>query len=253
MSVYVELVIFNNFFVDLMLLYATVSLRRRKFSAGRGILAALIGAVCATAYAVLPYWTRIVMRILLAPVMCAICTTASGKDFKHKAGYFIGTVFIFVLLTYFTGGIVYGISFALGVDIKSYAVLGLMAIAVIALILCAKLIAHKRSCASQATCKTTIQVGERVVNVDALCDSGNLLVDDISGLPIVILSKDIEDKLDMHKYNGFVQVSTVGGDDSLLLVDIDEICVNGHKFKALGALSHKSFDSFDIILQNSMF
>ena len=34
---------------------------------------------------------------------------------------------------------------------------------------------------------------------------------------------------------------------------IDKISVNGRHFKALGALSHKHFDTFDIILQNSMF
>jgi len=252
-SVYIELVIFNNFFLDLMLLYATLSVRRRKLNALRAIFSALFGAICATAYPIIPTEAQICIKLLLAPIMCIAAATPQGKNAKLKIGDFIGTTLIFVLLTYFSGGVVFGLSYAIGVDLKSYAVLGLMSIAVIALIMCAKLIAHKRSSGTSATCKTVVRAGGREVSVEALCDSGNLLVDDVSGLPIVILSQELEDKLNARKLTGFINVNTVSGEDSLALVSIDKISVNGRHFKALGALSHKHFDTFDIILQNSMF
>lgn len=253
MSVYIELVIFNNLFLDLMLLYATSSLRRRKFAVLRAIFSALLGTVCATAYPLLPQVAQICIKIALAPIMCLIAIRCDGKNIKYKIGDCIGSILIFVLLTFFTGGIIYGLSYALNVDLKSYAVPGLMAIAAIAMILCAKLVAHKRSTSAEATCVTTVSVGGRSADVKALCDSGNLLVDEVSGLPVVILSQDIEDKLGARKLTGFINVNTVGGEDSLALVALDSVSVNGKSFKALGALSHKSFDAFDIILQNSMF
>ena len=253
MSVYIELVIFNNFFLDFMLLYATLSVRRRKLSIPRGIFAALMGAICAVVYPIVPSSVQTVIKLVLSPIMCIVAAAPVGKDAKHKIGDFIGTTLIFVLLTYFAGGAVYGLSYALGVDIKSYAVLGLMAIAIIAMILCAKLIAFKRSNGARSTCNTRVQIGGKTENVQALCDSGNLLVDEVSGLPIVILSQEIEDRMNARKLTGFINVNTVSGEDSLALVSIDEICVNGKQFKALGALSHKNFGNFDIILQNSMF
>ncbi|MCM1393937.1 MAG: hypothetical protein NC179_03475, partial [[Eubacterium] siraeum] len=72
-------------------------------------------------------------------------------------------------------------------------------------------------------------------------------------LPIGILSQEIEGRLNARKLAGFINVNTVSGEDSLALVRIDGINVNGKQFKALGALSHRNFENFDIILQNSMF
>lgn len=248
-----ELVLFNNFLLDLMLIYATQSLRRRKLNVWRGVLSSLFGAICTTAYPILPNIAQIFIKILLAPIMCAIAYSLQGENAKHKIGDYLGTLIIFVLLTYFTGGIIFGLSYAFKVDIKSYAVLGLMALSVIMLIVSAKLIAQKRSSAAKATCETTVQFAGHAVSVQALCDSGNLLVDDVSGLPVVILSQEIEDKLNARKLAGFINISTVSGEDSLALVSLDKVNVNGKEFKALGALSHKNFGNFDIILQNSMF
>ena len=252
-SVYVELVIFNNFLLDLLLIYSTQSLRRRNLNIWRGVLSSLIGAICATAYPIVPNIAQIIIKILSAPIMCAVAFSPQGEGIKYKLGDYLGTLIIFVLLTFFTGGIIYGLSYAFKVDLKSYAILGLMALSVIMLIASVKLIARKRSCATKATCETTVQFAGRAVSVQALCDSGNLLVDDVSGLPVVILSQGIEDRLGARKLAGFINVSTVNGEDSLALVSLDGINVNGKEFKALGALSHQNFGNFDIILQNSMF
>lgn len=253
MSVYIELVMFNNFFLDLSLLYLTQTVRRRKFNVLRGIFASLMGAICATAYPIVPAGIRIAIKILLAPAMCAVAFSAQGKDVKRKIGDRLGTLIIFVLLTFFAGGVVYGLSYAFRIDIKSYAVLGLISIALITVIGVAKLIARKRSCAGESTCSTSLRIGGSEVRAQALCDSGNLLVDDVSGLPVVILSQEIEDRLGNREVAGFINVNTVSGEDSLALIDLDGVKVGDKEFKALGALSHRHFEKFDVILQNSMF
>lgn len=253
MSVYIELVIFNNFFLDAMLLVATATIRRRKSGVLKVIICSVIGCACATVYAIAPTWAKIVIRILLAPLLCALIIKPQGKNAWYKIGDFIGTILIFVILTFLTGGIIYGLSYMLGIDLNSYAILGLIAMAVCALLILARLVAHKKSTSANSTCQTTICVGNERISANALCDSGNLLVDEVSGLPVVILSQKVENKLNISDYNGFINVNTVSGEDSLALVRLDEVKVGEKHFKALGALSHKNFDNFDIILQNSMF
>ncbi|MDE6059960.1 MAG: sigma-E processing peptidase SpoIIGA [Clostridia bacterium] len=253
MSVYIELVIFNNFFVDVMLAIATGIVRRKRMRVWRILLMAVVGSAAATAYAIAPTWAQILTRVLLAPLLCIILFKPQGRSAVYKIGDYIATLAVFILLTFFTGGVIYGVSYALGVDVKSYAVLGISAIGISALMLSAKLIVRKRNAPKAAMRKVTVSAAGKVVSVEALCDSGNLLVDEVSGLPVVILSKSVEESLNSPEVMGFIQVSTVGGEDSLALVNIDELSVDGKSYKALGALSHKSFAGFDVILQNSMF
>ena len=253
MSVYIELVIFNNFFLDLLLLLSVATLRRRKVKKWRVLVAALIGSISATLYAIAPTAVQYVIRALLAPIMCIVALSPNGKSKLYKFGDFIGTTLVFVLLTFFTGGVIYGVSYAIGVDIKSYATLGFVAMGAVALIICARLIARKRSTAANSICESTVNVGGQSVSVNALRDSGNLLVDDVSGLPVVILSRQLEDRLNIEGTQGFIEVSTVSGNDSMALVTLDGVDVGGKQYKALGALSHQDFGAFDIILQNSMF
>lgn len=253
MTVYIELVIFNNFFIDLMLLLATATVRRRKVRVWRLLTACAVGASAATAYAVIPGWAQVLIRLLLSPLLCIILMNPNGDSRRKKTGDYISTVFIFSVLTFFLGGIVYGLSFILGVDIKSYAALGLVAMGIAVLIISARLVARKRTAQATDTRSSVIIVNGRHMTVEALCDSGNMLVDEISGLPVVILSQRVEDCLPRKEIKGFINVSTVGGDNSLPLVDLDEIEVSGKHYKAIGALSRMSFDNFDVILQNSMF
>ena len=253
MSVYVELVIFNNFFVDTMLELAVLTVRRRRIRPLRILLSSAIGCAAGTAYAIMPEWAQIIVKVLLAPLMCVIFTSPQGKSPLYKIGDYIGTTVIFVLFTYFAGGAIFGLSYALGVDLKSYAALGLGAMGTCALILAARLIARKRSAGTRATAKSTISASGHTVSADGLLDSGNLLVDCESGLPVVILSKEVEERLSPPNIKGFIQIGTACGEDSLTLVDIDEVTVDGKSYKALGALSKRSFDGFDVILQNSMF
>jgi len=252
-TVYIELVIFNNFTIDMMLLLATATVRRRKVRVWRLLAACAAGSAVATAYALMPEWAQIVTRFLLSPVLCIVFMSPCGSNRRKKIGDYIATVFIFSVMTFFLGGIVYGLSHILGVDVKSYATLGLAAMGVATLIITARLIARKKTAKSADTRSSVIYAGGTRLKAEALCDSGNMLVDEISGLPVVILSQKVEESLPRGEIKGFINVSTVGGENSLPLIDIDEIEVNGKRYKAIGALSRKSFDNFDIILQNSMF
>ncbi len=251
MSVYIELVIFNNFCIDLLLIVGVQIIRRRKVYKARAIFASCVGAIVATLYPISPEWAQIVIKTLLSPCLVGIFDKFDkGKSMVRQ---YFGSLALFILLTYMLGGLTYGISFAFDIDVNSYLQLGISTLSLAILLLFARWIVSKRAESCKKTCKVTINTLGCNIEVDALCDSGNLLTDNITGLPVMILSKSVEDRLQNCDVQGFINVSTVGGDADMPLVYFDDVKIGNNHFKAYGALSHKHFDNIDIILQNSMF
>ena len=252
-SVYIELVIFNNLAIDLMLICAVQTTRRRKAYKLRIALATLLGAVCATIYAVAPKWASIVIKILLAPLMALIFDKYGGENKRAVLLDYLKSLACFVCYTYLTGGVIYGVSYATGVDVNSYAIEGIIALAIALVLICARCVAVKKSKSACTTKSVTLCANGKTIEVCALCDSGNLLVDDVSGLPVVILSHKTADKLGKMPIEGYINVSTVGGESMLPIVPLCDVQVDKRHKRAIGAISDGEFANYDIILQNSMF
>ncbi len=252
-EVYVELVLFNNVAIDFALIVIVETIRRRKMSIFRALLASLIGGIIAFYYAVAPNILQILIKIFLSPLMCLIFDKRCGDCFRAKVVDFLSTLAIFVIATYFTGGVVFGLSLALNIDINAYAIEGIIALSIAICLLCARLIVRRRQSLSTKKVDATIRVGKTCVKTTGLCDSGNTLVDNVTGLPVVIFSDNMEKRFDKLTIDGFVNVQTVGGQCDMPIVNIDEICVGGKRCKAMGALSRKNFGDYDVILQNSIF
>lgn len=283
MSVYVELVIFNNLAIDFLLVVATQTIRRRKLKKLRTFASVVLGATLATCYPLLPEWAQILARILLAPAMTLVLDryvidekrtgrtngiarkcgeSEAGVETKHdkdnrniKNAFcdYLKSLFVFAFATYFVGGAIYGLSFAMGVDIKSYAVLGLCALALALTILCARVIASKRSKKGCAIKDATVCVNGRKILLKGLCDSGNLLVDDVSGLPVAVLSAKAKDTLGKVSVEGFVNVASVAGEKCMPIVDAECVEVDGKRCACKIAICDNNFGDYDLILQHSMF
>lgn len=253
MSVYVELVIFNNLAIDLMLICAVQTTRQRKSYKLRIALATLLGAVCATIYAVAPKWPSIVIKIVLAPLMALIFDKYGGQSKRAVLLDYLKSLACFVCYTYLTGGVIYGVSYAIGVDVNCYAIEGIIALAIALVLICARRVATKKSKSACATKSVTLCANGKTIEVCALCDSGNSLVDDVSGLPVVILSSDTADRLGKMPVDGYINVCTVGGESLLPIVSLCDVQVDKVRKKAIGAISDRQFANCDIILQNSMF
>lgn len=287
LMVYVELVLFNNLAIDFLLIVCVQMTRRRKLKIFRSIIAGVFGSVIAVLYALFPDWGQVLTRLLLSPAICLIfdvyghknkgkridasvdavasgaksiytsatATKASSvaKRIAQWTNDFISSIALFTVYTYLLGGTVYGLSYVLRIDVNSYATLGLCALGIALVLLSVRAILHKTSTRGKHTCNATLVVENERIDVRALCDSGNLLTDVLSGLPIMILSASAEHKLPKICVDGYVEVETVGGQDSLPIVKFDEVLVCGKRYQAYGALARKDFDDFDVILQNSMF
>ncbi len=269
MTVYIELVIFNNFALDLLLMYVTQIVRRRKVYKLRIFFAACIGSVSAVFYAVAsPVW-QVLIRLLLAPLLTLIFDKYGKGSLLQKVKDYISTLGVFCLSTFFLGGLITGAGYLIGVDVKSYAQLGITALCVAVMLILIRYCVMMRSKRSRKFCSVTLTLNGEEIKVEGLCDSGNTLTDDLSGQPVIILSEKTErlmlqcksdDKFDRKSdkkrkciTEGFVSIKTVNGESTMPIVKFDKVEVCGKQFQAYGALSKENFDGFDVILQNSMF
>lgn len=251
-TVYIEIVIFNNFAIDLFLGITASLARRRKIHKWRQIFAAAVGTVCAVAYAVLPAVAQIIIRIALAPVLVALFDKYSGvKDYLTSLG-------IFVALTFALGGAVSGISNLTGIKLEGYVTLGLVFSAAVAIELAVRFFVLKRGKCARVIKPVSVGYKGRTERLNALFDSGNALTDGLSAKPVVLLSKSAESKLsgldfiNPCNYEGFINAKTVGGEKSLPLVRLDGIGIDGKTFDAYAALTKSDFENFDVILHNTM-
>lgn len=251
MSVYVEVVILNNLLLDLLLIIVTLATRRRKTRKLRAAAAAVLGAAAAVGYAVAPEIWQIVIRALLAPILVLIFDKyANFKDYIISLG-------LFVIYTFCLGGIVYGMSFLIGVDINGYAATGLVAGAAAIGLAAVKTAVNKRAQRAKEIVDVKLSYGGRSVDAKAMCDSGNSLTDTLTGSPVVIVSEKLEKELigadGKGGSEGFIEVETVNGNGSMPLIKLDSVEVGRRKLQAYGALSGKRFGAYDVILQNTMF
>lgn len=255
MTVYVEVVLLNNLAVDALLIGATMYLRNRKIRKLRFAIATVLGACCAVGYAVLPEAWKYVVRALLAPLMVLIFDKYGGiKDYSASLA-------LFVILTFALGGIVSGISYLIGVEAENYLILGITAAGVFAGLAALRALVASKSSLKRKLCSVTFVFNGQEMTAKGLCDSGNTLTDEVSGLPVVIFSEALADSIRASSGNtcaveGFIQLKTVNGESSLPIVRIDGVKIGGKQCKgsqAYGALSGQTFDGYEIILQNTMF
>lgn|GEM_PF-803592 len=298
MSVYVELVAFNNFAVDVLLEVATLTFFRRKIRWWRVLLGGIVGSAVATLYPLCPTPWQVAIKVLLAPILALIfdgdlfdhgnsrrksskAVSESKRDgeneienevissdkksrenrferrakIKSGAVAYVKRLCVFCLFTYLVGGIDFGVSFALGIDLNSRWQLGVCALALLTLLISVRIFVLKLSKNARKICDSTLRLKDAQATLKSLCDSGNTLTDSVSGLPVVIISSNAEKSLfvDESLIEGFIVVKTVSGEGTMPIVRLDDVYVKGKRFCAYGALSRRDFDGVDVILQNTMF
>lgn len=253
MTVYVELVIFNNAAIDAFLTLAVLTARRRKISPFRVIAVTVIATCAAVWYAIAPEPWRIAVRTLLAP-LCALIMT-KPKDIKDYAV----TLGVFAALTFALGGTITGINNLIGADIRGYALLGIAAAGLCFCTVALNRLLAKRSENTRKSMSVNVVFNGERASAKGMCDSGNTLCDALTGLPVVMLSDELARKLisglnkPSEKIEGYIEVETVSGQASLPIIRLDAVEVDGKRMSAYGALTGRSLGEFDLILQNTMF
>lgn len=248
MTYYIEVVILNNLVIDALLIVATQMIRQRKAVWWKVLIASIIGAGVAIGYSLAPTYLKVIIRIFLAPLLVLIFDRyKSIKDF-------IKSLLIFAFMTFSLAGVIWGASNIIGVEIKGYITLGLVALGILLVLIGLKIFLNKRSKLTRKLCDVSVVKGDKNICVKAMCDTGNTLTDDISGLPVVLLSQHMEDEIaNTKEIEGFINVKTAIGQSSMPLMKLDKLTVGKKEVEAYGALSRQNFDGYDIILQNTLF
>lgn len=197
MTVYLDIVLIENLCMNYIILFATGYLLKRKMNHIRLILSALIGGI----YSILAYmeilkiYSNFILKIILSIVMVYIAYNA--KNIKQLAKQLL-----FFYLTSFVFG---GTAFALLYFIKpqeilirngSYVGTYPLKIAILGgivgftITVIAFQFAKTRFRKKDMYCELSIHFGIKSINVIALLDTGNMLKDPITQIPVIVVEKE---------------------------------------------------------------
>lgn len=202
MTIYLDIIFLENFILDLILLYAVGIETKSKIKFYRIIIASILGSI----YAIILYIVKneflysIVMKSMLSMVMVYVSFETKGfKDLLKKMLYFYLTSFVFgggaLALIYIvnTGKI----SIQNGQIQGSYTILTIMIgiiIAFITIIIAFRLKKNKIS-KDDLMCNIEIKINNKEVKTKAMIDTGNLLKEPITNIPVIVVEHTLLKKI----------------------------------------------------------
>lgn len=198
MTIYLDVVLIENLCMNYIILFATGYLLKRKKNHIRLILSALLGGI----YSILAYmeileiYSNFILKLILSIVMVYLAYQA--KNIKQ-----LGKELLFFYLTSFVFG---GCAFALlyvikpqeilmrnGVYVGTYplkvAILG--GIVGFTITVIAFRFAKAKLTKKDIYCNITIYFGKESITTTALLDTGNMLKDPITQMPVIVVEKEI--------------------------------------------------------------
>lgn len=198
MTIYLDVVLIENLCMNYIILFATGYLLKRKMNHIRLILSALLGGIYAiVAYMeILEIYSNLMLKIILSVVMVYLAyNSKSIKQMSKELLFFYLTSFVF-------GGCAFALLYFIkpqeiliknGTYIGTYplkvAILG--GIVGFAITTLAFHFAKKRFSKKDMYCKITIYFNEEKVCTTALLDTGNMLKDPITRMPVIVVEKEI--------------------------------------------------------------
>lgn len=223
MTVYLDVVFFENILMNYIILFACGVLLKVQIKKWRILASASIGAVYTIVMYldIIPIYSNVIMKFVLSVGMVYIAFKPSGMKQAIKE------LVIFYLASFVFGGCVFGLMYFLkpqlvqirnGVFVGTYplkvAIIG-GSVAFIIIQLGFKLVKAKIS-KKDMIYKIEIRICEKTARISALLDTGNLLKEPITGLPVVIVEKNSLKKiLPEEILNNLDKV--VGGDTDELM------------------------------------
>lgn len=201
MTIYLDIIFFENFILNFIILIAVSVIIKAKRNYIKIVIASLIGSV----YAIFYYFIRMnliiefFMKILLSFVM--VYVSFSPRTFKDC----LRKIIIFYLTSFVFGGgavaIIYmvnsgKISIQDGIIIASYSIktifIGII-IAFAIIVISFKLIKAKIS-KKDLFSEIQIKINKKTIKTIAMIDTGNMLKEPITNIPVIVVEKDILNK-----------------------------------------------------------
>ena len=194
MTIYIDIVLIENLIMNYIILYATGVLAKVPPKQTRLIIASLIGAIYAIiAYmSILRIYSTFILKIILSIIIVYIAFNPKNiKKMLKQLVLFYLTSFVFGGAAFFLIYVVkpQNIIMKNGVFVGTYplkiAILGAV-VGFIVVVLTYKIISHKLSKKS-LFCNIKIKLCNNELKTTALIDTGNLLKDPISNMPVIVV------------------------------------------------------------------
>ncbi len=180
LTIYADVLVFLNFALDFLCLVITSRVAARRFVGWRCVLGALFGAVYALTAVAWPL--AVYCHLIAAALLCLIAFPfASAKSYAK-------VLFVFLMTCAGMGGLICA---AYYIGTKKVTAAGIVGLAALFTALCTLYGLYCRKKVSTSTMKIEIKFGENVLAADVLVDSGNLVTEPFSALPVVILSSAV--------------------------------------------------------------
>lgn len=195
-TIYLDVLIAVNFLVDYFLLYAAGQLSASAISRARLCLGALLGATCSCSILLPPL--PFAVNGVITSVSCALMTLIAfgfagwrrfGRTMLYVAAVTVGYagLMLALWLVLAPGGLIIN-NGAVYIDIPP----GML---VLVTVVCYAVISLfsgrlRRRNLVRSRCRVTVYDRGRQVSLDAIVDTGNLLTEPFSGLPVIVAEKD---------------------------------------------------------------
>ena len=202
MTIYLDVVLLENICMNYIILFATGYILKLKIKHWRLLLSALLGSV----YAILSYmqileiYSNTILKIILSIVMVYIAFKSKNIKILLKQ------VLIFYLTSFVFGGCAFALLYFVkpqeilmknGLYIGTYplkiALLG--GIVGFTITAVAFKVVKSRLCKKDMFCEIRIFLEGKEVQTRAMIDTGNLLKDPITGIPVVVVEQEILQKI----------------------------------------------------------
>ena len=212
MTIYIDVVLIENLIMNYIIIYATAIVLKVKIRHLRIIISSLIGAI----YSVLSYisdleiYNNLFLKIFLSIVMVYIAFSPQNIKTLMKQ------ILIFYLTSFLFGGVAFALIYVIKpqeILMKNGLFLGMYplktvflgAIVATAILITAFKVVKSNITKKDMMCNVSIELNNKTVNIKTMIDTGNMLKEPISGLPVIVVEntalyelipKEILDNLD---------------------------------------------------------
>jgi Sporulation factor SpoIIGA. len=222
MIIYIDILLIENFIINLFLLMVMTKLLKVKKRRKQEIFAATLGAfyVLVMISPSLRFFTLIPFKLIVSVIMVyiAIGTTNFRNLFK-------GTV-VLIMLSFLLSGMCFGLSFFSngysldsGYTVNSFPIKYLVLAILCILIFTERVvdIIKDKYFVSNYTYDVTIKINNHEIHTKGFLDTGNELKEPITNLPVIIIEKTLYDDVDLDpKKLLFINFKAVNGIDGML-------------------------------------
>ncbi len=233
MIIYGEMLFIENAVIGAVLLYLTGNICGMTFGGKTAKARLLAGSLMCGVFSLVIFlnakgWIMILMEFFFAAAVCAVVFGLQGRHFsKSMRSFVLRRIIVFILITYFMGGITMGLLLLVqqqGIYTAAGIYTGDMKAAMLTIFIMLGYMTVKQTAKTIRTIKLyeehsyqiKLRSGERELTARGFLDTGNHLRDPVSGKPVSVASEGLWEKMKtggLVSENKFTLIpyETVGG------------------------------------------